>query len=293
MATPSRLDSFPAELLLQICDLLNLRDIKAVRFLLRKFAAAGLHYVMRHQSFVLAPKSIERLEAITKDPVCSRMVWCLAYEMDTLVKPLRSPKQSSSGWNIGDTRDTWNENEHYDLHDQDFRLAWDRSHEIARFQLRLDSNLAERRRIYEQILRGLPNLNTICLNSEMATIWSAPSCRRFYGATLVGPKENDFRKCHHGADQLEDFLLVAAGSAKSVNTLRAFYISWLFFERLARIKNIHEMEPALQRLKRLSLAICLEKDPSSEELRCNSQTIFLATAINLEELELNFQSRVC
>ena len=199
IASPSLVMSFPTELCLQVCAHLDRRAVRAVRFLSKQWARAGLNCVLEEVNFILEPMSISRLEAIANDPVCSKLVRYLGYKMDTLVSPLETATKVWPYW-------TWSDlGEMMSLRDQfegpGIRRQRIRCNKLAWFQFRLERNHQKRRSLYGQLLQGFPNLQTIKLTSYLSTAWFN-SLKGPRGSTIL-PFDADItrgRTYQHGAD---------------------------------------------------------------------------------------------
>ena len=84
MASYSPVTRIPLELIHEVCKVLRLRDLQAVRFISPEFAAVGLTYLMSTVSFALAPTSIWRLEYLSEHPVWSKLIKTVEYELSVL-----------------------------------------------------------------------------------------------------------------------------------------------------------------------------------------------------------------
>ena len=313
----------PIELVHQVCQLLRFRELLVVRFISPEFAAVALTHLMSTVSFVLAPISIQRLENLSKHPVCSKLVKTVEYEMSILrdftdideafryFEPSADVREGLASMDIkSPSRETVAD-------------VW-ASYESVRNYQRSLRNPNKRRRILRPILACFPNLRSLrCVkkgvsrssNSAFGILRSShfPTCR-------VGEA--------FGAEQLEDVLRIAAQnhllviqfqptskheiSTRSqvgshvqarLTSLTVQTVQWPFLVKLSKSENMMQScEIALQHLLILDLRVPLVNADMNDMRfppwqapiqgkikRGDALHTFLALAPKLTSLFLNFK----
>ena len=332
----SRIESLPVELIHEIYKYLDGENSLAgpdgkysLRLSSPILARVGLEHVMREISFVEVPRSMSRLEAISKDETINHLVQTLVYEMDVpnaldtidqwhviarhpdypsewptpnqvyherLPRPTVSRFKRTIPESIAN--EAWKLYETYKSH---YRAAWEdrrqTKHREAFRVLEFEKRLAE-------IMARFPKLKHIhCLKDSTDTRYENPSAKHHFGPLLLEPANDDLTHPVFGAWQLEAILVAMAQSQAAITFLSHSCLSWAFFGRGLVFAN-EALQAPLKGLEDLMLFIRLDDGVESrgyprrfEDIRIAPYLAngaiqkFLSLMPNLKDLRLRFRHK--
>ena len=217
----------------------------------------GLEHIINRICFVEVPRSMSRLEAISKDPASSPLVNTLVYEMD-LPFPLnaRVPFYIPTGY--PDYPSDWATPNHQAyiedvclLRSAEFERTDPEATEYKKWKLYqtyksyyLVSHDDEQQDVHQilkfeerlaQIMARLPNLKRLICFNERTVLncfkkrthleYRGPSSKQHYEPLYLIPENENLLRPSFSAWQLEALLVAAAKSQKNLTTLGHYYLS--------------------------------------------------------------------
>ena len=78
------MEQLPSEMLMAVCELLDVRDIASLRLVSKYLCQVATIYLMSAIHVVFKPESFKRLVTISKHPVLSQPITSILHEPDML-----------------------------------------------------------------------------------------------------------------------------------------------------------------------------------------------------------------
>jgi hypothetical protein len=298
------MDCLPPEILLMICENIEIEDIQALRQVNRGFAAIAGQYLLPEVHFFVHDQSLDKLQAICNHPIISKRVKSLLYEA-LLLDP---HEKSFSEWEL-DVQNSDLIHARVDHIVQRYHPEEERQRDRhTRGQLRkcYENYVALHRRQQEiletrydfecitEAVKRFPALEKITMSSgfwfsersnAIMQAFEKPSLQKPY-VNGVGPE---------GVRQLTSLLLAVAQSEIKLKKLRAGSLSWKVFQQDE--STMKPMTQACKHLTSIKLFLGTEMDDTKvgleaaecrEFLKNGALRNLLTSMPNLRTLDVSF-----
>ena len=315
------LDDFPLELLRLVCNNLKPNERSVFRLVRKKWAAIGLRTIPEVH-FVLLPKSLERLQAISEHLFFRQHVCRLIYEGDRLPRYVDMKAWANdaevtepSSALVVPALVSRRMRRVYREKARQIQLAagWQVYQELFAAQQAYNSSNIDFE-IVRNAMARFPKLVDVRVHTASCFERPSPVCLKEYRACLVHPSQtyhSDWMEglggeC--GVRHLQSLLVGASAANAKITTLRAGGLSWQFFD--PNVVQFDNMRHALQSVEEISLKVCrdirdggpdvqnatfqgvagLETSESIKHLVKGQISKFLTLAPNLQVLALSFDN---
>ena len=274
----SPISFLPSEIIHAIIALLKTNDVLSARLACRRFAAVGLHYLLRQVELVFLSSSFEYLREISDHPVLSLHIESLFYKADILADhaTMQKWKQNTqySDWayyhnsvalqypgmnaSVEERRQHYEETEkvctepQHRWSEERFQRAYSKYCKYLADQKLLrqrDYNI----HMWKEIMAKLPNLREINLSMECGLLNGR--CKTLQSAFrdgLVQPYGDVVRE-RSGVPQLESLLFSADYARSKIDTLNCGNVHWTFFEQT--VEAFESCKNAVRGVKNMTLYI--------------------------------------